>query len=148
MPHRRHSIVNFRIYRNEIGDGTLQYTADIASSVNGQHLSAKITSIAGGNAKSKSLSCDGGQPWHAQFCRILQREQSGSVLLTELCTTGDMFPLSMAGLATTTSATQRLTQPYQTTTIPWELHVAIKSEIARFALRVKGLFSAGDGSPT
>ena len=35
--------------------------------------------------------------------------------LTELCTTGDMSPLSTAGLATTTSTTQRLTQPYQTT---------------------------------
>ena len=34
--------------------------------------------IAGGNMKSKSLSCDGRQPWHAQFSRIFQREQSGS----------------------------------------------------------------------
>ena len=37
-------------------------------------------SIAGGSMKSKSLSSDGGQPWLALSCRILQREQSGSSL--------------------------------------------------------------------
>ena len=64
--------------------------------------------IAGGNTKSKSLSCAGGKPWHAQFSRILQRGQSGpsqASSLTELCTTGDMSPLSTAGPATTTSTT-------------------------------------------
>ena len=75
--------------------------------------------IAGGNTKSKSLSCGGGQPWHAQFSRILQRGQSSSsqASSTELCTTGDMSPLSTAGPVTTTSTTLRLTQQYQTTTL-------------------------------
>ena len=36
--------------------------------------------IAGGNTKSKSLSCGGEQPWHVLFCRIHRREQSGSSL--------------------------------------------------------------------
>ena len=78
--------------------------------------------IAGGSTKSTSLSCARGQPWHAQFTRILHRERSGSsqASLTELRTTGDMSPLSTAGLATTTSTTQRLTQQYQTTmTLSW-----------------------------
>ena len=56
---------------------TLQYAVDIASNRNGQHLSAKPF-IAGGNTKSKSLSCARGQPWLAQFSQILQRGQSGS----------------------------------------------------------------------
>ena len=73
---------------------------------------------ASGNTKSKLLSCNGGQPWHAQFCRVLQREQSGSSLasLTEPCTTGDTSLLLTADPATTTSLTLRLIQQYQTTT--------------------------------
>ena len=38
--------------------------------------------IAGGSMKSKLPSCDGEHPWHAQFCRILRREQSGSSLVS------------------------------------------------------------------
>ena len=73
--------------------------------------------------KSKWLSCDGGQPWHAQLSRILQREQRGSsqASLTELCTAGDMSPLSTVGPATTTTTTLRLTQQYQTTTMTLSL---------------------------
>ena len=63
--------------------------------------------------KSKSLSYDGGQPWLARSCQIVQREQSGSsqALWTELCTTGDM-----TRPVTTTSLTLRLTQQCLTTT--------------------------------
>ena len=66
--------------------------------------------IAVGNTKSKSLSCAGGQPWLAQFSRILRRGQSGSsqASSTGLCTTGDVSPLSTAGPATTTSMTMTL----------------------------------------
>ena len=63
--------------------------------------------ISGGNTKSKSLSCAGGQLWHAQFCRILQRGQCGSsqASSTELCTTLDhdldVFKLTQQYLTTT-----------------------------------------------
>ena len=88
-------------------------------------------SIAGGSTKSKLLSCDGGQPWLAQSCRILQPEQRGSsqALLTELCTTGDTSLLSTAGPVTTTSPTLRLTQQDQTMTTTSPLSPAVRSSL-------------------
>ena len=64
---------------------TLQHAADIASSRNGQHLSAKILH----------------RRWkhEIQIARILQHGQSGSsqASSTEHCTTGDMSPLLTDG---------------------------------------------------
>ena len=70
----------------------------------------EIPSSQGGNTKSKSLSCAGGQPWLAQFSQIFKRGQSGSsqASSTEHCTTGDTSHLLTAGPATTTSTTLRL----------------------------------------
>ena len=113
--------------------------------------------IADGSTKSKSLSCGGGQPWRAQFSRILQHGQSGSsqASSTELCTTRDMSPLSTVGPATTTSTTLRLAQQYLTTTMtlsPWRAarvnlctHQVSNRPVC--PLRV-GVLSADDGSPT
>ena len=69
---------------------TLQYAADIASCRNGQQMSAESLQCRWKH-ESKSLSCGGGQPWRAQFCRIRRRERSGSSLesLIDHCTTGD-----------------------------------------------------------
>ena len=125
MLHRRHSTVNCRIAEmkspHPAVTRTLQYAADIASSRNGQQMRNRF--IAGGNTKPRSLPCAEGQPGLAQF-RILQRGQSGSsqASSTDLCTSGDMSPLSTTGQATTTSTTLRLTQEYLTTTMtlsPW-----------------------------
>ena len=140
--HRRHLIVNFRItgMKSENGGNRVFTTARLCGRTCGrtqqsvERFSVRQTSrpaetgsicrgnpsIAGGNTKSKSLSRAGGQPWHAQFSRILQRGQGGSsqASTTEVCTIGDMSPLSTA---TTTSTTLRLTQPYLTTTMPFSL---------------------------
>ena len=76
---------------------SLVWTAD-GTTAPGCHSDASVCSryrrnhfIAGGSLRSKSLSYDGGQPWLARFCRILQRERNGSSLasLTEPCTTPD-----------------------------------------------------------
>ena len=115
-------------YRNEIGElrqegihyRPLVWTADgrphPAVTRTHQH-AADVASKP--KRESKSLSCAGGQPRHAQFSRILQRAQSGSsqASSTELCTTRDVSPLSTAGSATTTSTTLGLTQQYVTTTM-------------------------------
>ena len=144
--------------RNEIGElrqQGIQYRPPVRPRTSPEHFSTRQTSppvetdsiyrrnpfIAGGNTKSKSLSCGGGQPWHAQFSRILQRGQSSSsqASSTELCTTGDVSPLSTAGLVTTTSTTLRLTQQHQKTmalTPQRAARVNLKSHeplIARFA---------------
>ena len=144
MLHRRHSILKLSHYRNELGelrqqnthyrplvwtaDGrphpavtrTLQCAADIASSRNGQHLSA--TSL------HRRFSCTGGQPWLAQFSRIFQRGQSGTsqASSTELCTTGATSLLSTVCPATTTSTALRLTQQYQTTAMKMSLQGATR----------------------
>ena len=114
-------------YRNEIGEtAATGYPLPPASVDRGRAAASSLHSnpvetgstcrrnprIAGGNAKSKSLSYAEGQPWFAQFSRILQRGQSGSsqASSTEPCTTGDMSPPLTVGLATTTSTTLRLTQ--------------------------------------
>ena len=87
------------------------------------------------------------------FCRIPQREQSGSsqASLTELCTTGDMSWLSTAGPATTTSTTLRLTQQYQTT-MTWSPQRATRMNLCCHQVSncpvCPRVLSAGDGSPT
>ena len=73
--------------------------------------------IAGGNTKSKSLSCARGQPWLAHFSRILQRGQGGS---SQGSSTEPLYQWGHVPAldgATTTSATPRLTQQYLTTTM-------------------------------
>ena len=114
-PHRRHSIVNCHITETKSGTRGKRVftTAFLFGRRTGdrtrpslERFSTRQTLppagtgsifrrthfIAGGNTKSKSFSCDVEQPWHAHFCRFLQREQSGSSLssLTEPYTTGDM----------------------------------------------------------
>ena len=65
--------------------------------------------------RSESLSHDGEQPWHEQFCQTHRHGQSAFSLVSmkELCTTGDTSLLLTAGPATTTMPTPRLTQRYQ-----------------------------------
>ena len=54
---------------------TLQHAVDIASSRNGKQMSAKSLHRRWKNQIQIAL-CAGGQLWHAQFSRIVQREQS------------------------------------------------------------------------
>ena len=98
---------------------TLQYAADIASSRNEQHLSAKSVHRRWTHEIQIGLLCEGSHG--SRSCPESFSEGRAALRRHHRQTSapGDVSPLLTVGPATTTSTTLRLTQPYPTPLSPW-----------------------------